>query len=389
MNAESFIARRLRLKGRIAITCITISYLVMIIAVAVSSGFRSEIKDGLSDLSGDIQILPYNLNLVNEESPVSRNASYFPHLDSLEGISSIDPVIYRAGMVKSGEHIHGVLLKGVEGLSASFDSTALAVCIPSRLMRMMDLQIGDKMLTYFVSDNVKARTFKVAGTYDALVETDERLVVYADLADMQRLNGWEKDQASAFEITVEDKDESSIEYLESEIGYITYSYSSADDQSVVVRSTLSQYPQLFDWLDLIDFNVLTVLLLMTAVAGFNMISGLLIMLFENISTIGLLKSLGMRDSSIAKTFLRSSSTLVLKGMAIGNALALAFCFIQDKTHFLKLSPENYYVDHVPVALNMPSVLVADIISYLVIMVLLTIPAMFISKVDPAQTMRVK
>lgn len=389
MNAESFIARRLRLKGRIVIACITISYLVMIIAVAVSSGFRSEIKDGLSDLSGDIQILPYNLNLVNEETPISSDASYFPHLDSLQGISSVNPVIYRAAMVKSGEHIHGVLIKGVEGLGASYDSTSLAVCIPSRLMRMMDLQIGDRMLTYFVSDNVKARTFNVAGTYDALVEADERLVVYADLADMQRLNGWEKDQVSAFEIILDDKDEAAVEYMEAEIGYVTYSYTSEDEQSVVVRSTLSQYPQLFDWLNLIDFNVLAVLLLMTIVAGFNMISGLLIMLFENISTIGLLKSLGMRDSSIAKTFLRSSSTLVLKGMAIGNALALAFCLIQDKTHFLKLSPENYYVDHVPVALNLPSVLVADIVSYLVIMVLLTIPAMFISKVDPAQTMRVK
>lgn len=389
MNAESFIARRLRLKGRIATVCITISFLVMIIAVAVSSGFRAEIKNGLSDLSGDIQILPYDLNLVNEETPVSSSSSYFPYLDSLKGISEIRPVVYRAGMVKSDGNIHGVLIKGVEGLAASYDSTALPVCVPARLKRMMNLEVGDKMLTYFVSDKVKARTFRIAGTYDALVETDDRLVVYADLADMQRLNGWSEDQASAFELICSDKDEAAIDSLAAEVGYLTYAHSSEDDQSVVVRSTISQYPQLFDWLDLIDFNVLTVLLLMTVVAGFNMISGLLIMLFENISTIGLLKSLGMRDASIAKTFLRSSSTLVLKGMAIGNALALTFCMIQDKTHILKLSPENYYVDHVPVSVDLLSIFMADAASYIVIMLLLLIPAMFISKVDPAQTMRVK
>lgn len=389
MNAESFIARRLRLKGRIATVCITISFLVMIIAVAVSSGFRSEIKNGLSDLSGDIQILPYDLNLVNEETPVSSSSSYFPYIDSLKGISHIRPVVYRAAMVKSEENIHGVLIKGVEGLAAAYDSIALPVQVPSRLMRMMGLEVGDKMLTYFVSDNVKARTFRIADTYDALVETDDRLVVYADLADMQRLNGWSKDQVSAFELICADKSEVAIDSLAAEVGYLTYAFSSEDDQSVVVRSTISQYPQLFDWLDLIDFNVLAVLLLMTIVAGFNMISGLLIMLFENISTIGLLKSLGMRDSSIAKTFLRSSSALILKGMAIGNALALTFCLIQDKTHVLKLSPENYYVDHVPVSVDVFTVLMADAASYLVIMLLLLIPAMFISKVDPAQTMRVK
>jgi lipoprotein-releasing system permease protein len=166
-------------------------------------------------------------------------------------------------------------------------------------------------------------------------------------------------------------------------------YSEDSGVPVVAVSSLSKYPQLFDWLDLIDFNVFFILLLMTIVAGFNMISGLLIMLFENISTIGLLKALGMTDREVSKVFISSSAVLVMKGMAIGNALALLFCLIQEKTHFLKMNPENYFVSYVPVDVNFGAVLATDLISFAAILLLLLVPTIFISKVDPAQTVRVK
>ena len=156
---------------------------------------------------------------------------------------------------------------------------------------------------------------------------------------------------------------------------------------LISTSVMSRYPQIFDWLDLIDFNVLFILILMTIVAGFNMISGLLIMLFRNISTIGTLKSLGMTDRSIAKVFLKVASVIVLKGMAIGNAAALLLCALQSSTHLLRLNPENYFVSFVPVHVNIPMVVFADVISFVVIMLLLLIPCVFISRVDPAQTVR--
>ena len=146
---------------------------------------------------------------------------------------------------------------------------------------------------------------------------------------------------------------------------------------------------MFNWLSLIDFNVGIILLLMTIVAGFNMISGLLIMLFEHISTIGLLKSLGMTDRTIAKVFLTSSAVLVGKGMLAGNLLALLFCLIQGTTHFLRLDPENYYVSFVPVKVDVLMILSADLVAFAAIMLLLLIPCLFISKVDPADTVRVR
>ena len=388
MDASLFISRRLRFKGGIAMVCIAISYLVMIIAVAVSSGFRNEIRRGVSSLSGDIQLTPPNLNVLDNSRPIERDASYLSYIKDVRGVKSVDPVIYRAGIIKQADNIHGVLFKGIEG---GVDSVALSVSIPRRLAEISGLSTGDRMTSYFIGEKVRLRQFKVASVYDALVETDDRLVIYADLADLQRLEGWSDNQVSALEIHMDDavRDEVSIWNATQEIGTIVNAYSSESEAPVVAVSSVSRYPQLFDWLDLIDFNVLFILILMTIVAGFNMISGLLIMLFENISTIGLLKALGMTDRAISKVFLSSAAVLVLKGMAIGNALGLVFCALQSTTHLLKLDPENYFVSFVPVNIDLGAVLLADAASFVVIMLLLLVPTLFISKVDPAQTVRVK
>ena len=394
MDASFFISSRLRFKGKVAIVSIAISFLVMIIAVSVSSGFRREIRGGISSVSGDIQLMPLNMNLMNDASPVESDASYMPYLEDMKEVEAVIPVIYRAGIVKHGGDIHGVLVKGVPSghmMNFSNDSTPLAVSVPRRLSEVTGLGVGDRMLTYFVGDKVRARQFNIADVYDSALETDDRLVVYADIADLQRLNGWSETQVSAMEVMLEaySRDEETIGYLEEEIGALVYAYTTEDETTVVASSCVSRYPQLFDWLNLLDFNVLFILVLMIIVAGFNMISGLLIMLFENISTIGLLKTLGMTDRSIAKVFLSSSAVLTLKGMAIGNALAILFCVVQSSTHVLKLNPENYFVSFVPVHPELGLILAADIVAFLAIMLLLLIPCHFIARVDPADTVRVR
>lgn len=387
MDASFFIAGRLRFKGNIAMICIAVSFLVMIIAVSVSSGFRHAIRSGLSDISGDIRITPPTLSVLDESLPIEADATYRPYIEEVEGVSEIRPVVYKAGIVKSGDNIQGVLFKGME----NDDTVSLAVSVPKRLAEIAGLQTGDRMLTYFVGESVKARQFTVTSVYDALVEADDKLVVYADISDLQRVNGWSASEVSCLEILLEDdmRNESDIESANDRIGTLINAYSSDDEESVIASSSVSSYPQLFDWLSLIDFNVLLILILMTIVAGFNMISGLLIMLFENISTIGLLKSLGMTDRAISKVFLSSSAILVAKGMLAGNALAILFCIIQDTTKVLRLNPENYFVSFVPVKLDFGMILTADVLAFVLIMLLLLIPCLFISKVDPADTVRVR
>ena len=394
MNAPLFISRRLRFRNGIAMTAIAISYIVMIVAVAVSSGFRREIRNELSGISGDVQLTPPNLNVLDNSRPVESDASYIHELRKIQGVESIVPVVYRAGIIKQGDNIHGVLFKGlpVSDTRRNWpDSISLAVMIPSRLAEIASISSGDRMTAYFVGESMKVRQFNVSGVYESLVEADDKIVVYAAAEDLQRLEGWADNQVSAIEIILDKshKTETAILEASQEIGAKVNAYSEESDAPVVAVSSVSKYSQLFDWLNLIDFNVFFILMLMTVVAGFNMISSLLILLFENISTIGLLKSLGMTDRGISAAFLAKAAVLVAKGMAIGNSLAFLFCIIQDRTHLLKLDPANYFVSFVPVDINVPMVLAADAVSFAVIMLLLLVPVMFISKVDPAKTVRVK
>ena len=394
MDVSLFIARRLRFKGRIAMVSIAVSFFVMIISVSISSGFRHEIRDGISFLSGDVQLTPVNLNYLDESSPIGRHPAYLEHVEALDGVESVVPAVYKTGIIKTGDDIHGVIFKGVEnpGTVAGADSLPpLGVAVPSGLASMLRIERGDTLLSYFIGERVRVRNFTVAAIYDGMLDGDpQNMVVFAGLSDLQRLNGWGRDSVSALEVILDDRYRGTdgMEMMQQEIGSLALLHSDGDSASVVARSAVSRYPQIFDWLNLIDFNVFFILLLMTAVAGFNMISGLLIMLFENISTIGLLKAVGMDNRHIARVFLLSASSAVLKGMLAGNAAALAFCLVQGLTHMITLDPSNYFISYVPVHVDLPAFHLAYVVAYLAIMLLLLIPSLFITKIDPAITVRV-
>lgn len=387
MSVSKFIARKFSPRSTLAVVCIAVSFLVMIIAVAVSSGFRREIRDGVGTMTGDVQLLPLRQNYLEVQEAIGRHPEYLSKIASLKEVESIEPVVYKPGLIKCEQGMQGVVFKGIENPS---DSGALRVAIPRRLRELLSIEVGDKISTYFIGEGIKQYKFKVSSIYEGIVDSSDKLVVYADIADIQEVCGFSPEEVSAFEIRLKSayRSRKALSKAQEEIGFIASSYAAQDDGSVYARSSESSYPQLFDWLDLLDFNVLFILILMTIVAGFNMISGLLIILFENISTIGLLKALGMTDRDISKVFLLSSSKIVLIAMAAGNALALLFCLIQGTTHLIPLNPENYFVSFVPVSINVLWVLAADLAAYLVIMLLLLIPLRFISKVDPAQTVRV-
>ena len=384
MDASRFIARRIRFDSPVAVVSIAVSFLVMIMAVAISSGFRHTIRDGIADVTGDVGILPVHRDVSGEENPISLSDSLLQAFRTLPGVREVRPVAYRSGIVKQGDVIHGILLRGTE----SGDTASLGVRIPRRLSRITGLAAGDDMLTYFVGEKVKVRKFKVLSVEeDGLLGLDENMVVQARLEDVRRLCGWEEDGCSSYEVELAPRARDRAEQISDDMGTRLLLSADEDDRNLMTVTARNRYPQVFDWLDLLDFNVLFILLLMTLVAGFNMISGLLILLFRNISTIGLLKTLGMTDRSIARVFLRSSSSLVLKAMLLGNGLAFLLCLVQRFTHVVTLNPENYIVSYVPVHLDVPMILAADAGAYLVIMLLLLIPSLFISRVDPAKTVK--
>lgn len=374
----------MKFQGKAAMVTIAVASFVIIIAVAVSGGFRHELRKGVASLAGDIQITSPYMNFIGEDHPVTLGDELETAIGSMPGVDHIVPAVYRAGIIKSGSNIHGVVFKGIPG-----GGDSLRVKIPERLSAMLGIGPGDRMLAYFIGDKVKARQFTVESTYDDILGSDDNLVVYAGIEDMRRVNGWDPDKASAIEVILEDNWRSSdrMEYLTDEIGAEILFGEGID--SMVATSAARRYPQIFSWLDLIDFNVLIVLALMVAVAGFNMISSLLIMLFRNISVIGTLKAMGMTDRQISAVFLRIASSAALKGMLAGNILAFLFCIVQNATHFVKLDPANYFVSAVPVHLNALQVIGADLLAYILIMLLLLLPCLFVSRVDPAKTVRVQ
>ena len=384
MSPDRFIARKLKFQGKLAAASIAVSFLVIIVAVAVSSGFRQSVRDGVARLTGDIRIAPSSA-VAAEGDPVPVHLPSEEAILDIPGVQSIRPVAVRAGIVRSGDIIHGVLVKGLPDRPDS----SLCVSIPTRLAAITGLKEGDDMTTYFVGEKVRVRKFHVTDVHRDMLEMDDNLVVYANLADIQRLNGWTADQASALEVSVDPSHRTNawINDLTDEIGMRLLLSGAEGEDSLVATSSVRTYAQIFDWLDLLDFNVLVILILMIVVAGVNMISGLLIVLFRNIATIGTLKTLGMGDRAIGKVFLRVAAGVVLKGMLIGNAVGLLFCFFQQATHLLKLDPVNYFVSYVPVHVDIPWILAADLVAFVAIMLLLLIPTLFIARVDPAQTVK--
>ena len=363
-----------------AAVAIAVSFFIIIVAVAVSAGFRKSIRDGVAAMTGDVRISPYVSS--NGEDPVSMPLD-LPSRDAiltLPGVESIDPVAIRAGIVKNGDIIHGVVVKGTQR-----SDEALSVSIPHRLSEITGLSVGDDLVTYFVGEKVRVRKFHISAIHRDLVEVDDNLLVYANLADIQRLNGWTDDEVSCLDVTLSEG--AARQETAGRIGHILFGSGNPVEESLYVSASEDSYPQIFDWLKLLDFNVLVILILMTVVAGFNMVSGLLIMLLRNISTVGTLKTLGMTDGAIGRLFVRIGAKAVLRGMLVGNALALLFCLVQGTTHLIPLDPANYFVSWVPVHLNLWWILAADAAAFLGILALLWLPSLVVASIDPAETVK--
>lgn len=385
MPADRFISRRLSFKGGITVASVAVSFLVMILAVCISAGFRNSIRAGVRSITGDVRIMPQSYNFSGEAEAMTVPLPSEESILAIPGVDRMEAVVERAGIVRNGEIIHGVMVKGC---SMAPDSS-MCVSIPRRLSAITGLGVGDDMPTYFVGDKVKVRKFHIAEVHDDILEMDNNLLVYAPLADMRRLQGWDEGQASAIDVTLSPAvtSDAVVNDITAHIGSILISTPYDEEERLVAYSSARRYSQVFDWLRLLDFNVVVILILMTVVAGFNMLAGVLIHLLRNIPVIGTLKTMGMADKSIAKVFLRVSSRAVLLGMAAGNALALIICAIQGASHVIKLDPANYFVSYVPVHVNLPLILVADIVAYLAMMAMLLLTVKFISRVDPALTVK--
>ena len=393
-----------------AIACVSvaISIGVILMAVAISEGFRKEIGKRAAGFTGEILITVPGMDYMNDVYPLQADLSYLPEIKAVPGVRSVSETAYKPGMIKSGKDVHGVMFKGVdstysldffadflaEGSLPDFSGERMSdeVLISKRLAAMLGLSTGERMTVYFIGEQVRARRLTVSGLYDIQLEDLDEKLALMDVRQIRRLNGWEDHESSCLEISLGGDGSKAAERMRNRvydgIGEIIMERDITADAPVVVRRIDEIYPGLFDWLALLDLNVLVVMVLMMAVAGFNMISGLLIILFERISMIGLLKSLGMRTSNICKVFIYRGGAIVLKGMLWGNAVAVPLLLVQKWLKPFTLNPVNYFVNFVPVELNLIHIVLVDIAAFVLMILIMTIPSLFIARVSPDRTIKV-
>jgi lipoprotein-releasing system permease protein len=413
LNIEYFIAKRILFDKEskksvskpvinIAVAGIALSLAVMLIAISVVTGFKREITNKVIGFGSHIQIINYDSNNSYETtSPLSTDQPFYPEIAENEVIEHIQVFATKPGIIKTKDEIQGVYLKGigsdfqwnffeqnlVEGNSFRVSDTATTnkVLISKFLASALKLNVGDRFAMYFIQDPPRVRPFEVAGIYQTNLEEFDRLYVLCDIKHIQKLNDWDEKQVSGFEIVINDLDRlnETTWLVRREIG------NNFTDEGFTFRvlSIKEKYPQIFDWLNLQDMNVVVILILVICVAGINMISGLLVLILEKTTLIGTLKALGTSNNGIKKIFLYQSGYLILKGLFWGNVVGLSLAFLQKYFKIIKLDQTSYYLTHVPVNIDVISLLILNLATLITIILVLLLPAIVISRVNPVKAIR--
>lgn len=385
----------------IAIFGIALGLTVMIVAVAIVTGFKMEISNKVTGFGSHIQILNLDSNLSYETMPVPAELESLQQVRAMEGVKNVQPFAIKAGIIKTGEEIHGAVLKGVdqqydwefiqmhmnEGeIFRVNDSVRTNQVVLSRnTANLLKLGVGDKFTMYFIQEPPRARTFTIQGIYSTSLEQFDRLYIYADIKQVQRLNDWHRGQVSGHEVLLEDM-RFLAEVAEGVRGLVAFDFME-DGSRLRVETIQEKYTQIFDWLNLQDMNVVVLILLMLIVAGFNMISGLLILILERTNMIGILKGLGTTNASVRKIFLYQSAYLTLVGLLWGNLIGLALCLAQKYLGLVSLDPSSYYLDTVPINLNLLHILLLNLGTMAITFLFLLLPSMIIARISPDKSIK--
>jgi len=386
---------------RISIIGIALSLAVMIIAVAIVTGFKNEIRRKIIGFGSHIQIINYDANSSFETEPISKDQPFLDILKSVQGVRHIQVFATKPGIIKTKNDIQGAIAKGVgsdfdwsffednlvEGVRFSVSDSIRTneVMISRYFADLLKLKTGDRFAMYFIDDQPRGRSFTVSGIYrTSLMEFDKQFIL-VDIGHIQSLNSWDSNQVSGFEILIDDYE--TLDQVSSEVFNIAGTGFNEDGSKLRVINVRERYPQIFDWLGLIDKNVWVLLGLMLVVSVFNMISGLLIIILDRTTMIGILKALGMNNHGIRSIFLYQSFYLMVKGLFWGNLTGAGICLLQYYFRFLKLNPESYFLEYVPININLSQLALLNVGTLVVTIFILMLPSMVIARIDPSRTIR--
>ena len=413
MNLPLFIARRIygsedqqrevsRPAIRIATIGVAIGVAVMVITVSVVFGFKHSIRDKVVGFGSHIQIQNFMAQQTASPSPICISDSLQKVLRKTAGVKHIQQYAITQGILKTDDDFLGVAFKGVgsdydlsflkdnliEGEVPHFssDKSSYQLLVSSMMANKLHLKVGQRIYAYFIGqDNVRARRFTIKGIYETNMTQFDQTLCFTDLHTAVRLNDWEQDQCSGAEVLVHDFDR-----LNETAQTVVQTVNRKTDRygEILTSQTIFEaYPHIFQWLSLLDINVWIILVLMVAVAGFTMISGLLIIILERTQMIGILKALGMRNTTVRHTFLWFAVFIIGRGLLWGNIIGIGITLLQQQTGIIHLDPASYYVDTAPMELNIPVILLLNAATLLICLFILIAPSYLVSHIHPARSMR--
>ena len=412
MNYKFFLARRMYTQGEsrrqvakpaisIAMIGMALGLAIMLVSVCVLIGFKDEVRSKVIGFGSHLQISNFRSTQSYETFPVVAGDTLLSQLADISGVTHVQRFSTKPGIIKTDSDYQGMVLKGVgpeynmdfyrkylqEGNLPNFSDTVASnqVLISRLLADKLHLKVGDAIYTYYVQDNIRARRLKIAGIYETNFSEYDKLFLIGDLYTVNRLNGWQPDQVSGVELSIDDYDRLSdmrhvvSKFVDMQVDRYgnTYFTQTIEDLN----------PQLFAWLGVLDMTVWVILVLMLGVAGFTMISGLLIIILERTNMIGVLKALGADNRAIRETFLYFSMFIISKGMLWGNVLALVFCLSQKYLRLIKLDPADYYLDAMPIHFNVGIWLLLNVSTLILSVLMLVGPSYLISRIHPAKSIR--
>lgn len=409
---ESFIARRLYKSEQgsrnvsrpavfIAQLGVALGLAVMLVTIAVSFGFKLEVRDKAVGFSSHLHISNYESAQSYEALPVAADSALWHTLMAMDDVTHVQRYATKAGVFRTENDFMGYVLKGVaEDYDLSFyaqylqegelpvfsDSIASGKILISReIASKLQLGVGDRVDSYFLQGNMRARRYTVAGIYETGFSEYDRVFALTDLKAVQALNRWEPDQVTGVEVMLTGFDK--VEPMNWELGSLLDRTQDRYGEQYFVQSVTDLNPGLFAWLDVLDMNVLLILALMIGVAAFTMISGLLILIIERTQFIGVLKALGASNAMVRKTFLYLAMLIIGKGMLWGNVVGLALCAVQKYTRLVGLNPQDYYLDCVPIEFNWPLIVTVNVVMFVLSVLILIVPSHLISRIYPTKAMR--
>ncbi|WP_255416069.1 ABC transporter permease [Reichenbachiella sp. MSK19-1] len=377
-----------------AVVSIALGLSAMILAYFILGGFQQTVKDKIYNFKGHLEITKYTLGSALGDHHISTGAHFFNDLEQYEFIDHIQSFAHKAGMLRTEEEVEGVLLRGV---SRDFDTLRFQenmtkgrfiaysdseyskeVVLSARIARKLKLEVGDDATIYFVQNPPKFRRVQIVGLYETGLEEIDKTMVLGDIGMVQRLNNWPDTLVGGVEVFV--KDGYDLEIAENTLFENV-------DAHLYVDKVRDKYAQIFDWLDLLNQNVSVFLILILIVACFNMISILLILIMERTYMIGVFLALGAGKRQIKKIFMYNGMLLVIKGMTLGNAIALLLAFLQDQFHLIPLDPVSYYMHFVPIFWDFKALLLLNVLTFFVVLLALRIPLAVITRVKPVTALK--